>query len=49
MMTMFLIELGVIAALIGITILVDMPPVDEFGCSLKGEGWILRNATNVEK
>ena len=38
MMTLFLIELGAIAALIGITILVDMPPVDEFGCSLKGEG-----------
>lgn len=38
MMTMFLIELGAIAALIGITLWVDMPPVDEFGCSLKGEG-----------
>jgi hypothetical protein len=49
MMTLFLIGLGVIAALIGITLWVDMPPVDEFGCSLKGEGWILRNATNAEK
>ena len=38
-MTMFFIGLGAIAALIGITILVDMPPIDEFGCSLKGEGW----------
>ena len=38
-MTMFLIELGAIAALIGINLWVDMPPVDEFGCSLKGEGW----------
>lgn len=39
MMTLFLIGLGVIAALIGITILVDMPPVDEFGRDLKKEGW----------
>lgn len=31
MMTMFLIGLGAIAALIGIIVLVDMPPVDEFG------------------
>lgn len=31
MMTMFLIGLGAIAALIGITIFVDMPPIDEFG------------------
>lgn len=31
MMTMFLIGLGAIAVLIGITILVDMPPIDEFG------------------
>ncbi len=31
MMTMFLIGFGAIAALIGITVLVDMPPVDEFG------------------
>lgn len=31
MMTMFLIGLGVIAALIGITVWVDMPPIDEFG------------------
>lgn len=31
MMTMFLIGLGVIAALIGITIFVDMPEIDEFG------------------
>lgn len=31
MMTMFLIGLGEIAALIGITVWVDMPPVDEFG------------------
>lgn len=31
MMTMFLIGLSAIAALIGITIWVDMPPIDEFG------------------
>lgn len=31
MMTMFLIGLGAITALIGITIWVDMPPIDEFG------------------
>lgn len=31
MMTMFLIGLGAIAALIGITVWVDMPPIDEFG------------------
>lgn len=31
MMTIFLIGLGVIAVLIGITVLVDMPPIDEFG------------------
>lgn len=31
MMTMFLIGLVVIAVLIGITIFVDMPPIDEFG------------------
>lgn len=31
MMTMFLVGLGAIAALIGITIWVDMPPIDEFG------------------
>ena len=31
MMTMFLIGLVVIAALIGITVLADMPPIDEFG------------------
>lgn len=31
MMTMFLIGLGAITALIGITIFVDMPPIDEFG------------------
>lgn len=37
MMTMFLIGLGAIVALIGITILVDMPPIDEFGCRLKGD------------
>lgn len=37
MMTLFLIGLGVIAALIGITVWVDMPPIDEFGCRLKGE------------
>ena len=30
-MTLFLIGLGAIAALIGITIFVDMPPIDEFG------------------
>lgn len=39
MMTMFLIGLGAIAALIAITILVDMPPIDEFGRDLKKEGW----------
>ena len=37
MMTLFLIGLGVIAALIGITVWVDMPPIDEFGRGLKGE------------
>lgn len=31
MMTMFLIGLGAIAVLIGVTVLVDMPPIDEFG------------------
>lgn len=31
MMAMFLIGLGAIAALIGITLLVDMPLIDEFG------------------
>ncbi len=31
MMTMFLIGIGAIAVLIGITLLVDMPPIDEFG------------------
>ena len=36
MMTLFLIGLGAIAALIGITVWVDMPPIDEFGFSLKG-------------
>ena len=35
MMTLFLVGLGAIAALIGITILVDMPPIDEFGRDLK--------------
>lgn len=39
MMTMFLIGLGAIAALIGITLWVDMPPIDEFGRDLKKEGW----------
>ena len=39
MMTLFLIGLGAIAALIGITILVDLPPIDEFGRDLKKEGW----------
>lgn len=39
MMTLFLIGLGAIAALIGITILVDVPPIDEFGRDLKNEGW----------
>lgn len=39
MMAMFLIGLGAIAALIGITILVDMPPIDEFGRDLKKDGW----------
>lgn len=37
MMTLFLVGLGAIAALIGITVLVDMPPIDEFGCRLKGD------------
>ena len=31
MMTLFLIGLGAIAALIRITLWVDMPPIDEFG------------------
>lgn len=31
MMTLFLIGLGAIAVLIGITLWVDMPPIDEFG------------------
>lgn len=31
MMTLFLIGLGAIAALIVITVLIDMPPIDEFG------------------
>lgn len=31
MMTIFLIGLGAIAVLIGITLWVDMPPIDEFG------------------
>lgn len=31
MMMLFLIGLGAIAALIGITLWVDMPPIDEFG------------------
>lgn len=31
MMTLFLIGLGAIAVLIAITILVDIPPIDEFG------------------
>ena len=31
MMTLFLIGLGAIAVLIGITVWVDMPPIDEFG------------------
>nr|DAW50396.1 MAG TPA: hypothetical protein [Caudoviricetes sp.] len=39
MMTMFLIRLGAIAALIGITLWVDMPPIDEFGHDLKKDGW----------
>ena len=30
-MTLFLIGLGAITALIGITVWVDMPPIDEFG------------------
>lgn len=38
-MTLFLIGLGAIAALIGITIFVDMPPIDEFGRDLEKEGW----------
>ena len=37
MMTLFLIGLGAIAALIGINVLVDMPPIDVFGCRLKGD------------
>ena len=36
MMTLFLIGLGAIASLIGITLWVDMPPIDEFGRNLKG-------------
>lgn len=35
-MTLFLIGLGAIAVLIGITVLVDMPEIDEFGRELKG-------------
>lgn len=35
MMTLFLIGLGAITALIVITVLVDMPPIDEFGCRVK--------------
>lgn len=31
MMTMFLIGLGAITALIGITVWIDVPPIDEFG------------------
>lgn len=31
MMTLFLIGLSAIAALIGITLWADMPPIDEFG------------------
>lgn len=31
MMTLFLIGFGAIAVLLVITILVDMPPIDEFG------------------
>lgn len=34
-MTLFLIGLGAIAVLLGITVLVDMPPIDEFGCALE--------------
>ena len=51
MMTMFLIGLGAIAVLIGITILVDMPPIDEFGQKTRRgrTRWKLRNATNVEE
>lgn len=37
MMTLFLIWLGAIAALFRITLWVDMPPIDEFGCRLKGD------------
>lgn len=37
MMTMFLIGPGAIAVLIGITLWVDMPPIDEFGRDLKKE------------
>ena len=36
-MTLFLIGLGAIAVLIGVTVRVDMPPIDEFGCRLKGD------------
>lgn len=39
MMTLFLVGRDAIAAPIGITILVDMPPIDEFGRDLKKEGW----------
>lgn len=35
MMTLFLIGLGAIAALIGITLWVDTPPIDEFGQRVK--------------
>ncbi len=37
MMTLFLIGLGAIAALIGIAVLADMPPIDEFGQKLEGD------------
>lgn len=37
MFLMFLIGLGAIAALIGITLLVDMPPIDEFGQKIEWE------------
>ena len=36
MMMMFLIGFGAITALIGITLLADMPPIDEFGQKIEG-------------
>ena len=48
-MAMFLIGLGAIAALIGITLLVDMPPIDEFGrCEKDYWKWKLMHVIVVE-